>query len=163
VSAIQQRTTQVADRVKVRPRPRVAVLEWTDPPFAPGHWIPEMVWLAGGDPVIGVARAASRRISWDDVKAAQPDVVVVAACGYDRQATTVLVCDLTSRGVLPRGFGWLRWMRTRPGRGRAPAWLTVLRSLPISSTRRPTRPWPSAKTTGAPTGPPPGDVPVWQD
>ena len=76
VSSIQQRTARVADRVEARPRPRVAVLEWTDPPFAPGHWIPEMVTLAGGDPVIGVAGAASRRISWDDVRAAQPDVVV---------------------------------------------------------------------------------------
>ena len=63
VSSIQQRTARVADRVEARPRPRVAVLEWTDPPFAPGHWIPEMVWLAGGDPVIGAAGAASRRIS----------------------------------------------------------------------------------------------------
>jgi iron complex transport system substrate-binding protein len=81
----------------------VAVLEWTDPPFAPGHWIPEMVWLAGGDPVIGAAGAASRRISWDDVKAAQPDVVVIAACGYDRQGTTALARDLASRGVLPPG------------------------------------------------------------
>jgi iron complex transport system substrate-binding protein len=101
VSSIQQRMTHVADRVKARPRPRVAVLEWTDPPFAPGHWIPEMVYLAGGDPVIGAAGAASRRISWDDVKAAQPDVVVIAACGYDRQGTTALAHDLASRGVLP--------------------------------------------------------------
>src|SRR4029453_4708302 len=101
VSSIQQRMTHVADRVKARPRPRVAVLEWTDPPFAPGHWIPEMVSLAGGDPVIGAAGGASRRISWDDVKAAQPDVVVIAACGYDRQGTTALAHDLASRGVLP--------------------------------------------------------------
>ena len=91
----------MADRVEARPRPWVAVLEWTDPPFAPGHWVPEMVWLAGGDPVIGVAGAASRRISWDDVRAAQPDVV--AACGYDRQGTTVLARGLASRGVLPPG------------------------------------------------------------
>jgi iron complex transport system substrate-binding protein len=103
VSSIQQRTVRVADRVEARPRPRVAVLEWTDPPFAPGHWIPEMVWLAGGEPVIGAAGAASRRISWDDVRAAQPDVVVVAACGYDRQGTTALARELASRGVLPQG------------------------------------------------------------
>lgn len=51
--------------------------------------------------MIGAAGAASRRISWDDVEAAQPDVVVVAACGYDRQATTALAHDLASRGVLP--------------------------------------------------------------
>ena len=101
VSSIRQRTARLALRVEARPRPRVAVLEWTDPPFAPGHWIPEMVWLAGGDPVIGAAGAASRRISWDDVKAAQPDVIVVAACGYDRQGTTALAHDLANGGVLP--------------------------------------------------------------
>jgi iron complex transport system substrate-binding protein len=106
VSSIQQRMTQVADRVKARRRPRVAVLEWTDPPFAPGHWIPEMVSLAGGDPVIGAAGAASRRISWDDIRAAQPDVVVVAACGYDRHGTTAMAHDLaTSRS---------RWYRSSP-------------------------------------------------
>jgi len=51
--------------------------------------------------VIGAAGAASRRISWDDVEAAEPDVVVIAACGYDRQGTTALAHDLASRGVLP--------------------------------------------------------------
>jgi iron complex transport system substrate-binding protein len=60
-----------------------------------------MVWLAGGDPVIGATGSASRRISWNDIRAAQPDVVVVAACGYDRQGTTALARDLASRGVLP--------------------------------------------------------------
>jgi len=105
VSSIQQRTARVAERVEARPRPRVAVLEWTDPPFAPGHWIPEMVWLAGGDPVIGAAGAASRRISWDDLRAAQPDVVVIAACGYNRQGTTVLARALVGGGVWPPGVG----------------------------------------------------------
>jgi iron complex transport system substrate-binding protein len=103
VSAIQGRMARVADRVEARPRPRVAVLEWTEPPFAAGHWIPEMVCLAGGDPVLGTAGAASRRISWDDVQAAQPDVVVIAACGYDRQGTTALARDLANGGVLPPG------------------------------------------------------------
>jgi iron complex transport system substrate-binding protein len=104
VSSIQQRTARVADRVEARPRPRVAVLEWTDPLFAPGHWIPEMVWFAGGDPVIGAAGAASRRISWDDLRAARPDVVVIAACGYNRQGTTALARDLVGGGVLPPGL-----------------------------------------------------------
>jgi iron complex transport system substrate-binding protein len=60
-----------------------------------------MAWLAGGDPVIGVVGAASRRISWDDVRAAQPNVVVVAACGYDKQGTTALAQDLDSRRACP--------------------------------------------------------------
>jgi len=85
--AEQRRRLDVVRRQRGgRPRPRVMFLEWTDPPFAPGHWIPEMVWLAGGDPVIGAAGAASRRISWDDVEAAQPDVVVVAACATTGRA-----------------------------------------------------------------------------
>jgi iron complex transport system substrate-binding protein len=65
-------------------RPRVAVLEWTDPPYAPGHWIPEMVELAGGESVLGAAGQKSSRIRWEDLHAARPDVVVVAPCGYDR-------------------------------------------------------------------------------
>ncbi len=67
-----------------RRRPRVAVLEWTDPPYAPGHWIPEMVELAGGENVLGTAGQKSVRVTWADVAAARPDVVVVAPCGYDR-------------------------------------------------------------------------------
>ncbi len=65
-------------------RPRVAVLEWTDPPYSPGHWIPEMVELAGGTNVLGAAGQKSTRIRWEDLHEARPDVVVVAPCGYDR-------------------------------------------------------------------------------
>jgi iron complex transport system substrate-binding protein len=65
-------------------RPRVAVLEWTDPPYAPGHWIPEMVELAGGESVLGTPGQRSTRIGWEELHEARPDVVVVAPCGYDR-------------------------------------------------------------------------------
>jgi iron complex transport system substrate-binding protein len=83
-------------------RPRVAVLEWTDPPYAPGHWIPEMVELAGGESVLGAAGQKSVRVTWDDVAAARPDVVVVAPCGYDRagaQAQADAVAGLLPAGV----------------------------------------------------------------
>jgi iron complex transport system substrate-binding protein len=63
VSSIQQRMTHVAERVKARPRPRVAVLEWTDPPVAPRALDPRDGLVGQGDPVIGAAGAASRRIS----------------------------------------------------------------------------------------------------
>ncbi len=66
-------------------RPRVAVLEWTDPPYAPGHWIPEMVELAGGENVLGTAGEKSTRILWEDLHAARPDLVVVAPCGFGRE------------------------------------------------------------------------------
>ncbi|MGC4940669.1 cobalamin-binding protein [Kribbella sp. DT2] len=62
--------------------PRVLVLEWTDPPFAPGHWIPEMVEVAGGVSVLGSAGLRSGRTTWPAIAAAKPEVVVVAPCGF---------------------------------------------------------------------------------
>jgi len=86
-----------------RHKPRVMFLEWTDPPFAPGHWIPEMIELAGGIPLLGTGGEKSRRVTWDDVHAARPDVVVVAPCGYDREGSQSLADDLVASGVLPAG------------------------------------------------------------
>jgi iron complex transport system substrate-binding protein len=82
--SLRLRLAAVWRRSMGRARPRVAVLEWTDPPYAPGHWIPEMVELAGGECVLGTAGKKSSRIEWDDLRAARPDVVVVAPCGYGR-------------------------------------------------------------------------------
>lgn len=84
-------------------RPRVAVLEWTDPPYAPGHWIPEMVEAAGGECVLGTAGARSVRTTWDDVAAARPDLVVVAPCGFDRDGARLQAARLEAAGVLPAG------------------------------------------------------------
>jgi len=64
-------------------RPRVAFLEWLQPIYVGGHWIPEMVELAGGSDLFGKVRKPSFRISLDDVVAAQPEVLVVAPCGYN--------------------------------------------------------------------------------
>ena len=91
------RIETVAQRVAGLSRPRVMLLEWTDPPFAPGHWIPEMVTLAGGEPVLGRAGEKSRRVTWDDVHAAEPDVVLVAPCGYDLAGAEALAVDVRSR------------------------------------------------------------------
>ena len=71
-TACARGSTRCPRQVAGRPRPRVAVLEWTDPPYAPGHWIPEMVELAGGECVLGTAGAKSVRITWDDLHAARP-------------------------------------------------------------------------------------------
>ena len=90
-------------RVAGRERPRVVVLEWTDPPYAPGHWIPEMVTAAGGHPVLGATGAKSVRATWDAVHAARPDVVVVAPCGYDRAAAQGQADGLLAAGLLPAG------------------------------------------------------------
>lgn len=64
-------------------QPTVAALEWLDPPFAPGHWVPEQIAIAGGQSVLGVAGQPSTRITWDDVIHCQPEMVVVMPCGYD--------------------------------------------------------------------------------
>ena len=64
-------------------RPRVFVAEWVDPPYAPGHWIPELVEAAGGECVLGRAGEHSFQTTWEAVAEALPDVLVLAPCGYD--------------------------------------------------------------------------------
>ena len=66
-------------------RPRVAALEWLDPPFAAGHWVPQLIDFAGGEDVLGFAGENSEQRSWEEVISSQPDVVVVMPCGYDAQ------------------------------------------------------------------------------
>jgi iron complex transport system substrate-binding protein len=118
VSDLRQRMAAVWRSTMGRTRPRVAVLEWTDPPYAPGHWIPEMVELAGGENVLGTAGQKSTRITWDDLHAARPDVVVVAPCGYDEagaRAQAEAVADRLPAGVrvLPVDAD-ARWARPGP-------------------------------------------------
>jgi iron complex transport system substrate-binding protein len=86
-----------------RRKPRVMFLEWTDPPFAPGHWIPQMIELAGGVPLLATPGEKSRRVTWEDVHAADPEVIVVAPCGYDRAGSQSLADELVASGVLPAG------------------------------------------------------------
>ncbi|WP_416953836.1 cobalamin-binding protein [Nocardioides sp. T5] len=97
VAGLEARLTAVADRVAGLERPRVLVLEWTDPPFAPGHWIPEMVTRAGGEPALGVAGTRSGRITWEEAVASRPDVVVCAPCGFDLEGSTTLAQDVRDR------------------------------------------------------------------
>jgi iron complex transport system substrate-binding protein len=59
------------------------VLEWPDPPFVAGHWVPELVDLAGGEAVLAVPGGRSVPTTWGDVAAAKPEVVVVSSCGFD--------------------------------------------------------------------------------
>jgi iron complex transport system substrate-binding protein len=73
---------QVQSGVADRPRRRVLALEWSDPPFNGGHWIPQMIELAGGDPVLAEPGRDSVRVTWDDIALAAPDVVVFTPCGY---------------------------------------------------------------------------------
>jgi iron complex transport system substrate-binding protein len=87
VTNLRARIDHVVARVGTRPRPRVACIEWLDPPMGAGNWVPELVALAGGDNLFGEAGAHSRWITWDEVRAARPDVVFVMPCGFDLPRT----------------------------------------------------------------------------
>jgi iron complex transport system substrate-binding protein len=78
---LDRRLALVRERVAGRERPRVAALEWLDPVYVGGHWVPQMIEVAGGMDVLGRAGRKSHTLSWDDVAAARPDVVVVMPCG----------------------------------------------------------------------------------
>jgi iron complex transport system substrate-binding protein len=83
--------------------PRVLVLEWLDPPYVAGHWVPELVGLAGGQDVAGTPGEPSRPHPWDELAALAPDVVVVALCGFDiprAQAELAAVTHQQARALL---------------------------------------------------------------
>ncbi len=101
-------------------KPRVLVLEWLDPPYVAGHWVPELVELAGGQNVAGTAGQPSRPRPWDELAALAPDVVVVALCGFDvPRARTELaaVTDPQARALLGRRVEFLdgNAYTSRPG------------------------------------------------
>jgi iron complex transport system substrate-binding protein len=89
VDLVQEASARI-DRVRVavkkaRRRPRVAALEWLDPPFAAGHWTPQLIEYAGGEDVLGFSGEHSAETTWELIAAAQPDIVVVMPCGYDAE------------------------------------------------------------------------------
>jgi iron complex transport system substrate-binding protein len=82
VATLRARIDRVAEKVAGRPRPRVTVVEWTDPPFTAGHWVPDLVIAAGGEPVAASPAAMSVQTTWASIAAARPDVVIAAPCGF---------------------------------------------------------------------------------
>jgi iron complex transport system substrate-binding protein len=104
VAGLRERLHRVGATVASRRRPDALVLEWTDPPFAPGHWVPEMVERAGGTSVLGTRGEKSFRTTWEAVAGAAPEVVVVAPCGYHLAGAAELAADLVAREVLPSGL-----------------------------------------------------------
>jgi iron complex transport system substrate-binding protein len=83
IGAAAARIDRVKLAVRGQPRPRVAALEWLDPVYIAGHWTPQLIELAGGEDVLGLAGEPSQTVSWEELAAARPDVVVVMPCGYD--------------------------------------------------------------------------------
>ncbi|WP_416904781.1 ABC transporter substrate-binding protein [Micromonospora echinospora] len=88
VAALRDRLAAVGAAVAGRRRPRVAVVEWVDPPFAAGHWIPDLVSAAGGTPVAAHPGARSAPTTWAALTDAAPEVVLVAPCGFDLAGAT---------------------------------------------------------------------------
>jgi len=85
--ALHERLTAVELAVAGAPRPRVVAIEWLDPPFIGGHWVPEMIRVAGGADALGQGGVKSRTATWREIGSAEPDVVVVMPCGlYAEQA-----------------------------------------------------------------------------
>jgi iron complex transport system substrate-binding protein len=85
---------------QVEARPRTLVLEWLEPPFSPGHWVPEQVAFAGGDASFGAAGGKSRQSTAEELQAYAPEVIVLAPCGYYKEDTLRAL----EGARLPRGW-----------------------------------------------------------
>ena len=91
-------------------RPRLLFLEWTDPCFCAGHWVPEMISIAGGDDPFGRTGADSARIAWAGIAAWRPEVVIVSPCGYRVEKAAELAGRLVDQP------GWAELPAVRSGR-----------------------------------------------
>jgi iron complex transport system substrate-binding protein len=107
VRALSARLDAVRARVAGRPRPRVVALEWLDPLWPAGHWVPEQITAAGGTPLLAEPGEHTRPMQWDAVVAARPDVLLVLPCGFapDRAAAELPV--LTGLAAVRAGEVWL--------------------------------------------------------
>jgi iron complex transport system substrate-binding protein len=100
VASLREGLRRVARATAGLPRPRVACLEWLDPPFSAGHWVPEMVELARGEPLLAAPGEPSRRVGWEEVVGGAPEAVVLMPCGFGVERT------LREAGLLARVPGW---------------------------------------------------------
>ena len=94
IGALRLRIEALRERDKVPLR--TLVLEWTDPPMSAGHWIPELIELAGGEADFGDPGQSSQRLDWSAIAAADPEAIVVAPCGFDLSATNRAIALLDS-------------------------------------------------------------------
>ncbi|PYP05825.1 MAG: cobalamin-binding protein [Gemmatimonadetes bacterium] len=106
VRDIERRIAAVRARVEGRPVARVLALEWLDPPFVPGHWVPEMVALAGGTLLRGVSGRPSFAVQWAELVGLDPDVLLVMPCGFELAAARADAdaCRAPLGAVAPRAI-----------------------------------------------------------
>jgi iron complex transport system substrate-binding protein len=96
VDANRRRMAAVSSAVAGVPARRVVFLEWTEPLFCAGHWVPQMIEIAGGIDPLGKPGADSVRMTWDDVRAARPEMIIVAPCGYGLEQAVALARTIPS-------------------------------------------------------------------
>lgn len=101
IASLRSRLAAVGSALNGRSAVPTAILEWTDPPYAPGHWVPDMIGIAGGRSVLGVVGGRSVPTSWDAVRAAAPEVIVCAPCGYGLDASAEQGVAVLDAGALP--------------------------------------------------------------
>jgi len=94
VRSNKERLARVRAAVASAPRRRVVFLEWTDPLFCGGHWVPEMISIAGGEDPLGRPGEDSVRMDWDDVVNAGPEIIIVSPCGYRLERSVELARQL---------------------------------------------------------------------
>src|SRR5216684_6912350 len=105
--SLRRRIATVEQRVAGRPRRTVVCLEWVDPPFNCGHWTPELVSIAGGDELLGVAHQPAHAVDWQQVIDAHPQAVVVMACGFSLERSLREVEAARGRFDALRGDIWV--------------------------------------------------------
>jgi iron complex transport system substrate-binding protein len=110
VADMQRRIDAVQARVAGRPRPRVAFIEWVEPLMAGGNWMPELIGAAGGHNLFGAAGKHSDWMQWEDLVAANPQVIIVGPCGYDLKRSLEELLILQARP------GWTDSAAVRSGR-----------------------------------------------
>lgn len=95
VARLREEIRAIATRAReARTRPRVACVEWLDPPYVAGHWVPEMVQLSGAEDVLGEPGRPSRRTSWATIARCDPDIVVLMPCGFTLQQARARLGEL---------------------------------------------------------------------
>ena len=118
LAELEERLDAVRTRVRDRERPRAVAIEWLEPPFVAGHWVPEMIAAAGGTDIMAAPGDASVRTDWARIHAADPEVLLVMPCGFDRDGATDQVAAPTqSLMLLSLGFPTLTSPRGRSCRG----------------------------------------------
>jgi iron complex transport system substrate-binding protein len=106
VDTLGSRLETVRRAIAETERPRTFALEWSDPPFNGGHWVPEMIETAGGEPLLARWGEPSVRVTWEQIASSEPEVVVFMPCGYDTEAAAQEGATLLDRPELA-GVGTL--------------------------------------------------------